>query len=61
MGDTGNILPIVHQYIVQYLINVSTWARLSALVAPYNVPLARNVTSQGREYQPLSPAFHCRM
>ena len=31
MGDTGNILPIVQS-------NVSTWARDSALVAPYNVP-----------------------
>ena len=25
--------------------NVSTWARDSALVAPYNIPLARNVTT----------------
>ena len=38
MGDTGNILPIVHSTVS----NVSTWARHSALVAPYNVPLARN-------------------
>ena len=38
MGDTGNILPIVQS-------NVSTWARDSALVAPDNVPLARNVTT----------------
>ena len=41
MGDTGNILPIVHSTVS----NVSTWARDSALVAPYNVPLARNVTT----------------
>ena len=38
MGDTGNILPIVQS-------NASTWALDSALVAPYNVPLARNVTT----------------
>ena len=41
VGDTGNILPIVHSTVS----NVSTWARDSALVAPYNVPLARNVTT----------------